>query len=422
MKLPRRILLAGLVTLGAASPVLAQGQTGVLGIPPMTNPGEGLPVGPMLFSPSVQMAWVSQDNLFRTPTDPFADDLYVARANFMFDIPVRQSLVRFAYRPVYREYKTYELQQNWSHFVNLTGRFEFSSGLVIDAQYRFVDGSQEIREVDPGGELVFGDNPFRKNWFNLGVDYWFTARDGVRLTAQYDDVAYKDPLTEPSPDPDEQQFYDYTRTFAGAGWLHQINDVLVMNVSYRRVWFDPVDTLSYRTSTSDEATVGVEGLLSPVVSTAMRVGWRQTQFDDALGDEVPQDYSRFIINGFVTWDMGHGSSLNLSLWRETFPSSFGLNAFYDSSRAVLTYRFDRERFFALARARYQINDYQVEDLVTGEPRKDDIISYTLGLGYRITRILSLYGSYIHLERDSTIPRNSFDANAISVGVTVGIGP
>ncbi len=422
MNFPHRVMLAGALTLVAASSVLAQGQTGVLGIAPMVNPGDGVPLGPVLFSPSLQMGWVSQDNLFRTAVDPVSDDLYIARGNLIFDLPIHQSLLRLAYRPVYRNYKTFELQQNWSQFIDLTGRFEFSSGLVIDAQYRFVDGSQETREVDPGDELTFGNNPFRKNWISLEADYWFTARDGIRLTLLYDNVAYKDPLTEPSPDPEEQQFYNFTRTAAGAGWLHQLNDVLVLDVTYRRVWFDPVDTFSYRTSTSDEVTVGVEGLLSPVVSTQMRVGWRQTTFDEVDGEQVLEDYSRFIINGFVTWDMGHGSSLNLGLWRETYPSNFGLNAFYDTSRAVLTYRYDRERFFVLARARYQVNDYQVEDVVSGELRKDDITSYTAGLGYRITRIVSLYGSYIHLERDSTTPRNGYDANAISVGVTIGIGP
>ena len=63
-----------------------------------------------------------------------------------------------------------------------------------------------------------------------------------------------------------------------------------------------------------------------------------------------------------------------------------------------------------------------DDIQLGELRRDDITSYTAGLGFRFTRTASLYGSYVHRSRDSTIPRFGYDANLFSIGVTLGIGP
>ena len=185
--------------------------------------------------------------------------------------------------------------------------------------YRYVDGSQETREVDPGDELVFGDRPFKKHSFGLGLDYWITARDGVRVEGDYDDVAYEDPLVPPPEDPDETGFYDYTRTTFGAGWLHQLNSVLVMDVSYGRINFEPVDTFAWRTSTSDQLTFGLKGQLSHGLSTELRVGWRQTQYGTVRRRAGRRGLFQVDRQGFINWDLGHGSTVRLKLRRSDLP-------------------------------------------------------------------------------------------------------
>jgi hypothetical protein len=417
-----RVIVLCLVTLGIALVAGAQGLTSRFDGPRVTNLGEPIPLGPLLFSPSLQLTWQHRDNIFFTPVEPVADEIYLARAAFVFRLPIHQSHIQLAYRPVYRDYKEFELTQNWSHFLDLSGGFEFASGLVARVQYRYVDGSQETREVDPGDELVFGDRPFIKNSLGLGLDYWITARDGVRVEGDFIDVAYDDSLTLPPPeDPGESSFYDYSRSHFGAGWLHQINSVMVMDLLYGRSEFEPEGTFAWRTSTSDQVTVGLKGQLSAVLSTELRVGWRMTQYGTFEGEQVVDDFSGFIVQGDVNWALGHGSTVRLGLRRSDHPSNYEVNPYYVTTGADLEYSFDRGRFFSAAGARYQVNSYPVADFDTGEKRKDQINDLGLLVGYRLTSILSLYGSYLWEDRDSNVGRLGYTTNIYSIGVTIGIG-
>ena len=66
------------------------------------------------------------------------------------------------------------------------------------------------------------------------------------------------------------------RGSVGIGWLHQLSPILVMDVKYNRIQFDPVNTVQWRSYDADEITVGFRGQLSPVVTARFRVGWNET--------------------------------------------------------------------------------------------------------------------------------------------------
>ncbi len=263
--------------------------------------GEALPLGPFLFSPALELTWEYRDNIFFDPADPVADEVYVARARFMLELPVCESYVRFSYTPQFRDYKEHSLEGKWSHFVDLSTVLESSGGLVFRAGYRYVDAALETSEVDPGGELFCGDRRFFKHFGRLGLDYWFTNRDGISIEGDFTDLWYEQ--TERS------LFYDYTRTSAGVGWPHQLTAVLVSDLKVRRIEFDPDNTFAYRRSESDEITMGFRGLLGPIVSTEIRVGWRETSYDLGAGDPEISDYSGPVIFGYVGWELAHGATL-----------------------------------------------------------------------------------------------------------------
>ncbi len=192
-----------------------------------------------------------------------------------------------------------------------------------------------------------------------------------------------------------------------------------MDLMYGQIKFEPVNTFAWRSSTSDQITASFNGLLSPVVSTELRVGWRETEYDPIEGEQVVDNYSGPIIEGFFNWEMAHGSSLRLDLLRSDFPSNFGVNAYYTATGAGLIYNLDRGSFFGQLRARYQSNEYELHDVVTGDERTDDISTVLLGLGYRFTDILSLYGTYLYEDRDSSIYRFGYKTNIYSIGLTIG---
>lgn len=413
-------LVGFLLVLLLAVPGLAQ-QGGLEGGQSNTEPGrakpnnyEAIPVGPFLFSPALQLNWQYRDNIFFTPDNPVSDRVWMARAKLQFELPINESYLLFSYTPQYRDYKDFELDDKWSHFFDFLGGFEFSNGLLLDMTYKFLEGNLENREVDPGGELFWGDRWFRKNFAAVSLSYWASAKDGLNFEIDYTDLKHEDP----------DLWYDYTRLVAGAGWLHQLSEILVMNLAYRHTEFKPSENLffdnEFRESTSDEITVGFRGMVNPVIKTEIVVGYRKTSYNvPAEMSEVIPDFTGFVARGYFNWDMGHGSSLRLDLLRSDYPSNFGINANYVATGASLQYQYEYNRFRAQIRGRYQVNDYAVPDLLTGEDRKDPIKTVGLGLGYRFGPYISLWGGYLLEHRDSTIYRYSYDYSVYTLGLVVG---
>ncbi len=377
------------------------------------NTYEAIPVGPFLFSPALQLNWQYRDNIFFTPDSPISDQVMMARARFQLELPINESYLLFSYTPQYRDYKDYELDDKWSHFFDFLGGFEFSNGLILDTTYKYMQGNLENREVDPGGELYWGDRWYKKNFAAVHLSYWASAKDGFNLEVDYTDLKHEDP----------DLWYDYTRLVAGAGWLHQLSEILVMNLAYRHTEFKPSEKIffdnQFRNSTSDEITVGFRGMVSPVIKTEIVVGYRKTKYEGfASGPNIP-DFGSFIARGYFNWDMGHGSSLRLDLLRSDYPSNYGINANYVATGASLQYQYEYNRFRAQIRGRYQVNDYALPDIATGEDRKDPIKTAGLGLGYRFGPYISLWGGYLVEHRDSTIYRYSYDYNVYTLGLVIG---
>jgi hypothetical protein len=246
----------------------------------------------------------------------------------------------------------------------------------------------------------------------VGSDYWITARDGITFDFTWEDVEYDDP----------ELFYDYTRTRVGIGWLHQLSPILVMDLKYSLMDFDAQESVfqdnNFRDSTSNALTLGLRGQLSPVVATGLRVGYGVMEFDPLPNEPQVEDYKGAIANGYFSWEMAHGSVLRLDLLRMPYPSAWGDNAYYLASGASLAYKLDRGSLFGQIRGRFQNNDYDRPDRITGEYRSDDILTLGLGLGYRFTHYLSLWGSYLYEDRDS-LYRYSYNTNIFTLGLVVG---
>lgn len=373
------------------------------------NSGEAIPVGPFLFTPAIELSWQYRDNIFFEPDNEVADHVYLARARLAFELPIYESYLRFSYTPQWRDYKDFEFTENWGHFVDVTGAFEFSSGLALDLQYRFVNGALETREVDPGGELLPGDVSFVKNYGAVRADYWFTQRDGITLEGRFQTVDHEDP----------ELFYDFDRADAWLGWLHQINPTLVMDLRYGFSQLDVDETtLQYRNSQSNDLTLGFRGQFSPTVSTAIYLGYRETTFDRQPTDPDFEDFKDMIARGWVNWDFAHGSSLRLDLIRSDYPSNFQINPYYVATGGSLIYNLDRGRFLAQARARIQNNDYPLPDVVLDEERSDDITTFGLGLAYRLTEFTTLRGNYLYEKRDTLYPY-SYTTNIYTLGLVFG---
>ncbi len=373
---------------------------------------DAIPVGPFLFSPAVQLSWQDRDNIFFTPDNPVSDQVWQASARLLFELPVNESQIRFSYMPRYTDYRTYELEDKWSHHLEAGGRFVFANGLVLDASYGYIVGNLETREVDPGGELVFGDPRFEKQVVRVGLDYWLTHRDGVFVDGGWIELDHSDP----------RFFYDYDQVWAGVGWMHQLDPSLTMDLRYGVAEFDAHDDLfgsnSFRDSTSNEITLGLDGQLSPVLGTGLRAGYRTIDYDPAPGDPEVSDFGSAVAKGYLAWELAHGSLLRFDVLRSAYPSNYADNANYVASGGGVLYSIDRGSLYGQVSGRYQVNDYEMPDPLTGEERTDDILTLGLGLGYRVNRRFSLWSTYVYEDRQS-LYRFSYTSNILTIGLLLG---
>lgn len=377
---------------------------------PSVKSSDGIPIGPFIFSPSLALNWESHENVFFEAGAPTDDEAWHAQVRLAFEMPIRESYLRFAYTGQYREFKRIELREPYSHFFAVTTGLEFANGLVLTANYDFAWASMEVDLIDPGGEITFDDRPFEKHRLRLSADYWFSYTDGISLSGSISDFSYAEEGNGP--------FYDYRATSLGLGWLHQLSPTSIIDVTYRRSEMDALDTLFYRDSTSDELTLGLRGQLTPVLSSELRAGYRRTQFETSAPEPEVQDFEGYIVSGGLTWDFAHQGALELGLTRWDYPSAYQRNAYYDAMGASLTYTLNRGRLAANVFVQYQENSYEIPDLETGRIREDETWGYGLGLSYYFGRRIALRGAYSYAERRS-LAAYSYEASIITIGLLVG---
>ena len=367
-------------------------------VPELGN--QPIAVGPFLFSPGLQLSWENHSNLWQSAADPVEDDIYVARLRLLFEVPIRESFIRISYTPQYRESKNRTLHNQWDHFLEVSGDFEFSSGLTLGARYRLVDGDVSTDEVDPGGELVFSGQRFSKHLFGVNASYWFTETDGLSLNADVSKVEWRG-----DSESNQYGWYDYNQMTARAGWLHQLSPTLVMDLSLGYRDYQPdSEAEMIRDFTANNLTIGLKGQLNDVLSTELRFGYEETDFSNASDVNADfEDFSSFIVNGNITWALAHGSKLRLDLLRQAFASNYDLNSYHTATGGRLLYDLEMGRIFGQLRARLQTNDYDVPDSQLGVKRSDDLTILGAGLGFRFTDKMSVRASYIHEDRDSLDP-------------------
>lgn len=399
-----RVTLAVTVAI-AIGPALA-GAQGLGSVSTISDHGvEGIPVGPFLFSPAAQVGWVYRDNVFFQDENSTSDNIYEAALRLSFEMPVRESSLTFDYQPTYREFSDTDLGENLSHQIRSDLSLQFPTGFVLGYDYRFLVGTFETRAVDPGGELVFTGESFDRHDGTLKASYWLTARDGIRVSAGYEDVVY-----------DEQGFYSYTREKYGAGWLHQVHDLLVMDVTYSHNVFSSDSEVSYRNYTSDDVSVGFRGQVTPTLSSSIRFGWRRTDHDELPSEVDRGAFSGLVADGHVDLELAHGSTVRLDVRRSEFPSNYADAAYYVSTGAGLSVTVRYGRLGGTVTGRLQRNEYDYDD--PGQSRQDDLLTLSAGINARFTEMVSLSARYSSQERDS-LTGLSYDTDTVSVNLTWG---
>jgi hypothetical protein len=311
------VLVAAIVAGLAGGESLAQ---------PIQTVGTGFSWGAVNVFPSVAVDYGYDSNIFYssqdldTVTDTVDSRKLQVQPRVMFDLPMGQSWVRWAYQPVFRNYSTdaYTPTKQWSQTFDLDGHVRLGSRFYTTFRDRFVYGSQELSEVDPGGEVRFGDVPFRDHTPQVEVGCDLGARQGVSVVWQYNSVQFTE---------DDATFYNYRGHGLQARYNYRVSEA---TTTY--VYAGDDNTQQVRPPPEDDIVdvdtrsvgVGLNQVLNRSVTAAFNVGY---QAIDYIGGAT-SDYRGAVLGGNASWMLSDVTRLAFQVRRQPYSSFFENNNYY----------------------------------------------------------------------------------------------
>jgi len=409
-----RAVFAGLVV-AALVPVAARAQS-------FRTIGTGLEWGRFNVYPSVTFDYGHDDNIFFTSDDLDNPGAIVSsrelmvQPKFLFDLPMGDNWVRMAYAPLFRNYSTeaYQPSDQWSQNFDLDGRLRLGPRFYTAFRDRFVRGTQELRAVDPGGELTFGDVPFRSNTPSVEVGMNIGARQAVSVVWNYNSVQFEDR--------DEASFYNYRGHGLQARYNYRVSNTTttyayVGNNDTEQQRFSPEVELIDVEETS--AGIGLYQVLNRSVTTSVSAGYQAVNY---IGGSE-SNYRGPVLSATATWLLSDVTRMSFMVRRQPY-SSFYLNNNYYLNRA-LGVDFTRQAgasWYWRVGGGFENNTYSDPLDITGfegaycavdassalvcpsqgERRRDRAWHVNTGVGFQISRTLRWFVGYNGQSRSSNI--------------------
>lgn len=295
------------------------------------RPGEGILIGPFVFSPSVSVNTAYDDNIFSVDKGTCAQQeqieggngssgnqcrvggtLMTARGQFTMKLPFSHSYVSLALLPQYREYAKFKTPLSSSHTLSLDSLLRFSNGSTVQISDDYDRGYQEARRLDPTGQLQFSSTGYTRNNPQVRYDWSIGGSWGFMGKIERTDVVYKptsviDFSSFVGGSGDERsgifEFFDYvtdrvesggylnlsrTRVSASAGVGRTVQDRSNFNASQQRdCQSGPHSPGQCQQGTASETIneswldVGITGQIFPSTQADLRVGWDKWRFSES---------------------------------------------------------------------------------------------------------------------------------------------
>ena len=170
--------------------------------------------------------------------------------------------------------------------------------------------------------------------------------------------------------------------------------------------------------TSGQSLTGtLTGPIGPVMTGTLSGGYSHRRSPLASGPS--RSYDGLVLGASLHRDLGHSSSLELGLNRAALLSSFEQNAYYVTNSGALALNVPTPLQTTL-RASLNLwqNDYPNEAAALGLPRRDRILSWSVGVGRRLAARSWLRVDYRRERRDSNLP--GFDVTTDGFSVQLGV--
>ena len=343
-----------------------------------------------------------ESNIFQVPSHSQGDEIFKTIPGLVGDYTFGPHSLSAGYRAEIWNYDHLTSQNTVNHFALGELRLDFPRTLLT------LHEDFARTNIPPGTELT-GPIESSTNTLRPAAEYRLTPRFGLGLNYSWIHTAFTNQSIATLIDRDDQ--------LAGTSvfWHFVPKASLFLNYSYG--WTTFASSSDNRNYTSQNVTVGLQGDMTPKLSSSFRVGY--TREDVANGSQ--SGYNGLIMGGDTTYKLTERITLTLSTLRARQESTFGTNAFYVTSTATLAAVYQiLPKLSLTARLGGGINNYSTKQFADGMTafRQDTFILAGAVAEYDIQPWLRVGLEYVRISRDSNFPSFRFVDDRISGRATV----
>lgn len=368
----------------------------------------GATVGSFRLLPKVEVVEEFNDNIFKEENDETDDMITKVQPTLNLRSDWNNHALNLGAGADFGFYADSNDDDYEDYNAKVDGRIDASQALTFNGL-----GSFEHLHEDRGGDDVDADaadpveydrlkaefgGRFKPNRISLGATGRVTDLD-------YDDNAELDGGTTNNDDRDRQVLEGELR----AGYEIQTGyEAFVKGVLNDRDYDSDVDDNGFnRDSDGYNIQTGIAIDLDRLIRADLGVGWMEQDYTDPS----LRDADGYSADATVRWNL-----TELTTVRGTFARAINETTTDDASAIIATsYGLGVDHEFlrnlvATADANYQNSDYE------GISREDDLMSFRLGLDYKLNRNFFAGVSYKFEDRDSNVTDQSYDNNIFAIKI------
>jgi hypothetical protein len=389
-------------------------------------------IGSVLFRPSARLGYTYESNLLNLSDSRFDDHSWYAEPSLEAFIPVTSHGLRLDYTLGYRDYRYYSLNHKIYHTFNADSQFDITQNVSFAVRDHFAISSLNSREFVPGREVLFSDARFKRNEAGGQFNWQFSENDALGITGSYNRVLFDAPEPDSSLSNDRDKtdkllpFYDYNDYAVGGFYKREASRRTSFFVDGQYNCLETKDPRRIANSRGGEAVIGMESLLTPLISGQFSAGFRSDEYPGAPF----QDFLGSIFRASLQKEITEFIRISVAGSRDTNPSAYQDNAYYLTHGIGVAYSQDigSKLFFSISPS-YQRNSYPrritAEEgvpnylVASGRHRIDRLYEVSVDARFRFNDYLAVDFLFDGLRRESVLP--GFEFTDYRVGVSLLLG-
>ena len=369
---------------------------------------EGLTLGSVTLRPTVASSYVDGEVSLTDSAVPVRDRYFQVQPRVGAEAPFLLGELRADYEARLRRGSAFAVLDETTHLANAQLEVPLGTRLVLTASDHYARGTLETMEVDPGREYFFGLARFTRNQAEVSARMEAGVRTSLLAGATHNVVELHGP----------SGFFDYARVAARAGLGFDLTPTLRAALLYG---YERVPAPAGRPEAAlqaQQAGLSLSGEVIPLLTGDLTVGYRVEEHPE--GPPEAPAFRGVTGSASLTRELSPAASVTLAASRATQLSAFEGNPYYVSTSGQVEIRAPLPYSFSLhAGVGHHRNRYVVEAAGKSEPRSDEILGWTVGLGRSFGRRAYLRADYRRERRDSNVDALSNDTESLVVQLGVG---